>query len=164
MHNYFLSKIILLIIYIYKMYNNYNNYNNRSLFSSNNNYKLPNFEWQKRTEIKNDFNNELVKGFSQGLNLYNPEKDLTLFNSVDLDPIRSSNVNFDKLNQIIEGNYNKNDDIYNNAKAVISGVVDQVNKTTNDTVDNLKNIFNIDLTSIKIYGGLILLFILLNRN
>ena len=148
------------------MYNNYNSYSSRSLFKPSDNFKLPSFEWQRKTEIKNDFNNELVKGFSQGLNLYNPEKDLTLFNSVDLEPIRSSNVNFDKVNAITQDNYNRNDDIYNNSKAVISGVVDQINVSTNNIVDNFKKLFNIDidLTSIKIYGGLILLFILLNRS
>jgi hypothetical protein len=41
------------------MYNSYN-YNNRSLFTSNDNFKLPSWDWQKRTELKNDFNNELV--------------------------------------------------------------------------------------------------------
>ena len=145
------------------MYNNYNSYNSRSLFSTNDNFKLPSFSWQQKTELKNDFNNELVKGFQSGLNLISPEQDLKLFNNLDLEPIRSTNVNFDKVNVIVEGNYTKNDDIYNNTKAVISGVVDQVNKTTNDTVDNFKNIFNIDLSNLKIYGGLLILFLLLNR-
>ena len=141
----------------------YNNYNNRSLFSTNENFKLPTLKWQQKTEVINDFNNNLVAGFKSNLTLYSPEQDLKLFNNLDLEPIRSSNVNFDKVNAITQDNYSRNDDIYNNTKSVISGVVDQVNKTTNDTVDNLKNIFNIDLSNLKIYGGLILLFILLNK-
>ena len=144
------------------MYNSYN-YNNRSLFSTNDNFKLPSFSWQQKTELKNDFNNELVKGFQSNLTLISPEQDLKLFNNLDLEPIRSSNVNFDKVNAITQENYSRNDDIYNNTKAVISGVVDQVNKTSNDTLDNLKNIFNIDLSNLKIYGGLLILFLLLNR-
>ena len=125
------------------MYNSYN-YNNRSLFRSNDNFKLPTFEWQKRTELKNDFNNELVQGFKNNLTLYSPDQDKNLFVNVDLEPIRSDNVNFDKINAITQENYNKNNDIYNNASSAISGVIDQLNKSTNDTIDNLKNMFNID--------------------
>ena len=66
----------------------------------------------------------MVKGFQSNLTLYSPEQDLKLFNNLDLEPIRSSNVNFDKVNAITQENYNRNDDIYNNTKAVISGVVD----------------------------------------
>ena len=148
------------------MYNNYNSYNSRSLFKPSDNFKLPSFEWQRNTQIKNEFNNNLVDGFKSGLTLYSPEEDVKLFNNLDLKPISTENVNFDKINAITQENYNKNDDIYNNSKAVISGVVDQINVSTNNTVDNFKKLFNIDidLTSIKIYGGLILLFILLNRS
>ena len=132
------------------MYNSYN-YNNRSLFTSNDNFKLPSWDWQKRTELKNDFNNELVQGFKNNLTLYSPDQDKNLFVNVDLEPIRSDNVNLDKINAITQENYNKNDDIYNNTKSVLAGAIDQLNKSTNDTVDNLKNLFNIDLSSLKIY-------------
>ncbi len=105
------------------MYNSYN-YNNRSLFSTTDNYKLPNFSWQKRTEVINDFNNNLVAGFKSNLTLYSPEEDLKLFNNLDLEPISTEKVNFDKVNAITQENYSKNDDIYNNTKSVISGVID----------------------------------------
>ena len=61
----------------------------------------------------------------------------------------------------------KNDDIYNNTKAVISGTVDQINDTVNDTTKNIsksiKDIFNIDTTEIKIFGLLFLTFLLLKK-
>ena len=148
---------------MYNNYNNYNNYNSRSLFSTTDNYKLPSFEWQKRTELINSFNNNLVDGFKSNLTLYSPEQDLKLFNNLDLQPISTENVNFDKVNAITQENYSKNDDIYHNTRSAIAGVVDQVNKTSNDTLNNLKNIFNVDLSNLKIYGGLLVLFILLNR-
>lgn len=144
------------------MYNSYN-YNKRSLFISNDNYKLPDYNWQKKTELVNSFNNELVSAFKNNLTMYSPEQDLKLFNNLDLDSISTEKVNFDKINAITQENYNKNDDIYNNTKSVLSSVIDQVNKSTNDTVDNLKNMFNIDLSSLKIYSGLLVLFLLLNR-
>ena len=154
------------------MYNN--NYNSRTLFKSNDNYKLPSFEWQKKTELINSFNNELVKGFKSGLNLYDPQRDLKLFNNLDLEPISTDNVNFDKINDIVDKNYNKNDDIYNNSKAAVSGAIDQINKSANDTMNNVeksindfknyfKNLFDFDFTNLKIYGGLFLLFIILNK-
>lgn len=146
------------------MYNNNNwKYNSRSLYTSNDNYKLPSFQWQKQTEIVNDFNNELVRGFSKGLSLYSPEQDLKLFNKLDLEPIRTDNVNFDKINAITQENYNKNDDIYNNTKSVIAGVVDQINKTSNDTLENLKNTFNIETSNIKVYIGLFIMFLIINK-
>ena len=103
--------------------------------------------------------------------MYGPEQDIKLFNKLDLDQISTENVNFDKINEIVDNNYNKNDDIYNNTKAVISGSIDQINKSTNDTVDNvknafsnlkneIKNVFDFDLSSLKIYGGLLVLFLL----
>ena len=136
--------------------NNSWKYDKRSLYSSNDNYKLPSFEWQKKTELVNEFNNNLVSGFKSNLTLYSPEKDLKLFNNLDLEPIRSDNVNFDKVNAITQENYNKNDDIYHNARSYVAGVVDQVNKSTND-------LFNIDTSSLKIYFGLFLAFMFLNR-
>ena len=146
------------------------NYNyKRQLFTTNEGFKindkikLPSFKWQREKELVNSFNNNLVDGFKSNLTLYSPEDDLKLFNKLDLDAISTENVNFDKVNAITQENYSKNDDIYNNTKAVISGVIDQVNKTTNDAVDNLKNIFNIDLSNLKLYGGLILVFLLLNN-
>ena len=41
-------------------------YNNRMLYSKpmSGNITLPSYNWQRDVEIKNDFNNELVQGFS----------------------------------------------------------------------------------------------------
>ena len=137
--------------------NNQWKYNQRrSLFTTDDKYKLPSFQWQKDVELVNSFNNNLVKGFSQGLSILSPEQDLKLFNNLNLDAISTDNVNFDKVNAITQEGYNKNDDIYNNTKSVISGVIDQINKSTND-------IFNIDSTNLKIYAGLIIFFMILNK-
>ena len=151
-------------------------YNTRVLYAKpiSGNIMLPSYNWQRDVEIKNDFNNNLIDGFSQGLSLYGPEQDINLFNKLDLDPISTTNVNFDKINEIVDNNYNKNDDIYNNTKAVIVGAVDQINKSGDDTVDNvknvfsnlkneIKNVFDFDLSSLKIYGGLLVLFLLITR-
>ena len=61
------------------MYNNNWKYENRKLFTSTDNYKLPDYKWQIKTEEINDFNNQLVKGFSQGLSIRNPDEDVKLF-------------------------------------------------------------------------------------
>ena len=142
-------------------------YNNRSLFTSNDGYKLPSWDWQVKTELVNAFNNDLVSAFKSNLTLYSPEEDLKLFNNLDLKPISTDNVNFDDINEKLKSNYSKNDDIYHNTRSVIAGVVDQVNKTSNDTIDNLKkefnNLFNIDTSNLKIYIGLAFLFVIINR-
>ena len=151
------------------MYNINNSwkYDKRSLFTTNDNYKLPSQEWQKRTELVNSFNNQLVSGFKQGLSLYDDKRDKLLFNNLDLDAIKPDKVNFDKINEITQNNYSKNDDIYHNAKSAIKGAVDQINKTANDTAkdveEKIKNLFTIDTSNLKIYAGLILAFIFLNR-
>ena len=145
------------------MYSNNWKYNQRSLFTTNEKFQLPSFQWQQKTEVINDFNNGLIKGFSQGLSIRNPEEDLKLFNNLDLEPIRSDNINFDKVNAITQEGYSKNDDIYNNIRSGISGVIDQVNKSSNDTLDNIKNMFNIDTSNLKIYFGILIAFLIINK-
>ena len=149
------------------MINNNWKYENRKLFTSTDNYKLPDYNWQVRTELVNNFNNQLVKGFSQGLSIRNPEQDVKLFNNLNLEAISTENVNFDKVNEITQKNYSHNDDIYHNARSSVAGFVDQVNKTGEDTVDNIKqyikDLFNIDTTNLKIYGGILILFYILNK-
>ena len=149
------------------------NYNyKRQLFTTNEGFKindkikLPSFKWQKQTELVNSFNNNLVDGFKSNLTLYSPEQDLLLFNKLDLDAISTENVNFDKVNEIVENNYNKNDDIYNNSKASINGFIDGIKENSNKVISNLKNDISsfLDLEnfnkSIKIYGGLLLIYLL----
>ena len=69
------------------MINNNWKYDNRKLFTSNDKYKLPDYNWQVKTEEINNFNNGLVKGFSQGLSIRNPEQDVKLFNNLNLEAI-----------------------------------------------------------------------------
>ena len=98
---------------MYNNYNNYNSYNSRSLFSTTDNYKLPSFEWQKRTELINSFNNNLVDGFKSNLTLYSPDQDLKLFNNLDLDAISTEKVNFNKVNaNILSLSQTTNKDVF----------------------------------------------------
>ena len=67
-------------------------------FSLNNN----NNNWKYQQTLFSSFNNELMSGINQGLSLYNPEKDLTLYKNTDLKPLE--NINLDN-NSIINNNY-----------------------------------------------------------
>ena len=141
--------------------------NNKDKFSTDDGIKLPSSAWQKFTQLINNFNNELVNGFQAGLTVIDPEKDKNLFQSLDLKPISLEVVNFDKVNEITQNNYNKNDDIYNNARAEVKGVVDQINETGNKAIDSLKNdldkFFDFESLnkSFKVYGGLFIIYLLI---
>jgi len=52
------------------------------------NYKI-NDEWRYKQSLYSNFNNQLMNGLNQGLNLYNPEKDLTLYKNTDLKPLEN---------------------------------------------------------------------------
>ena len=54
---------------------------------------LPNESWKYSQSLYSSFNNNLLSGLSQGLNLYDPQKDLTLYKQTDYKPL--DNVNFD---------------------------------------------------------------------
>lgn len=125
--------------------------------------KYPTYTWQKDTFIKGEWNNYLQSGFSQGLSLYSPEQDVKLFQKIDYDPINPNKINFDQLNDQLE-----NRDFYDKGKALVQGVVDQVNKATDETEKDLKKTFNgvgnfvsnISSDIKLILGGLFLFFLL----
>ena len=70
------------------------------------NYRITD-DWKYKQSLYSNFNNELMSGLSQGLNLYNPEKDLTLYKPTDLKPL--DDVKFDD-NKIITPNNKENKD------------------------------------------------------
>jgi hypothetical protein len=62
-------------------------------------------------------------------------------------------------------NYTKNDDIYNNTKASVSGAIAGLSKSTDDTIEKLKsdikNLFNFD--GLKTYIGVFLVFLIIYK-
>ena len=137
---------------------------------------LPNEEWKYRQSINSNFNNQLLSAYNQGFSLYDRETDTKLYRETDYKPL--DRLNFDDINDKLKSNYSKNDDVYNNSKSFVYGFVDQINNSTKNTTDNakkeiskatdaikheIKNLFNIDTSNLKIYGGLLILFIILNR-
>ena len=70
------------------------------------NYRITD-DWKYKQSLYSNFNNELMSGLSQGLNLYNPEKDLTLYKPTDLKPL--DDVKFDD-NKIVKPNNKENKD------------------------------------------------------
>ena len=74
------------------------------------NYKI-NDEWRYKQSLYSNFNNQLMNGLNQGLNLYNPEKDLTLYKNTDLKPLENI-----KLDNRINNDNNDNNDINDKKK------------------------------------------------
>jgi len=133
-------------------------------------YRLPNFDYQYKLSLYGNFNNQLMAGHNAGLALYNYDQDTKLYKNIDYTPLDTRTINFDTINQDLDKydkNYTKNDDYYHNARSYIAGVVDQLNKTTEDTVDNVKdsfkNLFNFDTSAFKIFSLLFLFALLLLR-
>ena len=63
---------------------------------------LPSDNWKYRESLYSDFNNNLLSGLSQGLNLYDPLTDLTLYKKTDISKL--DNISFDKINKQIDEN------------------------------------------------------------
>ena len=126
-------------------------------------YKLPNETWKNDLIYKNSFNSNLISGISQGLSIYSPDEDIKLYNYLDVKPIQ--NVNFNDINKKLDDK----DNYYDKGKNLIQGLVDGVNNATNETEKNISNTFNKVKDSltispeVKIFGGLFVLFLLLNR-
>ena len=78
---------------------------------------LPSDKYKNKIILYNDFNNELMRGINQGLNIYSPDKDLTLYKTIDTKDLEK--VNFDEINNDL----NINRDIDNNVKSLFSGVI-----------------------------------------
>ena len=110
---------------------------------------LPSDSWKYNQSLYSSFNNELLSGLSQGLNLYGPEKDLTLYKNTDISKL--DNISFDKINKQID----ENDNLFNNAKATISGGLSGVLEGTGDGINKLiVNSLGIDGNAMKTYIGL----------
>ena len=65
---------------------------------------LPSDKYKNRLILYNDFNNELIRGINQGLTLYSPDKDLTLYKSIDTNDLEK--VNFNDINNDLNNNRN----------------------------------------------------------
>ena len=116
--------------------------------------KLPNYAYQYQTSLYNNFNNELILGHNQGLALYNYDTDLSLYKNIDTKPL--DNVNFDDINKKLD----ENDNLYNNAKATISGGINGVLEGTGKGINNF--IYEtLGGDKIKTYIGVFLLFLIL---
>ena len=100
---------------------------------------LPSENYKTNLTYFGNFNNQLLSGLNQGLNLYDPETDLKLYKTIYYKPL--DRVNFDQVNKQLDENYSHNDDLYNNAKSVVSGAVNgavtTINKIADDTVGNV---------------------------
>ena len=100
---------------------------------------LPSENYKTNLTYFGNFNNQLLSGLNQGLNLYDSETDLKLYKTIDYKPL--DRVNFDDVNKQLDENYSHNDDLYNNAKSVVSGAVngavETINKIADDTVGNV---------------------------
>ena len=123
---------------------------------------LPNESWKYSQSLYSSFNNNLLSGLTQGLNLYDPQKDLTLYKQTDYKPL--DNVNFDKINKDID----TNDNYYNNAKSAVSGGISGTIEGIGQGLgkgfhDFAFNLFGIDTDGIKTYIGLFLVFLIIYK-
>lgn len=127
-------------------------------------YRLPNDQYKYTQSLYSNFNNQLLSGINSGLSLYDRDRDTKLYKPTDWKPLDA--VSFDKINEDLdkyEKNYTKNDDIFNNTKSYVEGAIAGLNKSTDDSLNSLKNLFNFDLSSFKIYGLLLFIFLIIRK-
>lgn len=123
---------------------------------------LPNESWKYKESLYSSFNNELLGGLSQQLNLYDPQKDLTLYKKTDISKL--DNVNFDQINKDLDNNNN----YYNNAKSALSGGISGTIQGIGQGLgkglhDFVFSVFGIDIDGIKTYIGLFLIFLIIYK-
>jgi hypothetical protein len=117
---------------------------------------LPSDSYKQQLSLYSSFNNNLLSGLSQGLNLYSPQQDLTLYKQIDTKPL--DNVSFDKINKQIDDNEN----IFNNVKSTISGGLSGTLEGVSDGLNKfMVNSLGLDSNAIKTYIGILLLFIII---
>ena len=111
---------------------------------------LPSDKYKNKIILYNDFNNDLMRGINQGLTLYSPDKDLTLYKSIDTKDLEK--LNFDQINKDL----NINIDIDNNVKSFVSGLV-------SGTGEGIKKVLGLDIDTktLATYLGLFLLAIII---
>ena len=97
--------------------------------------RLPSYEYQYRTSLYNNFNNQLLSGHNAGLALYDYDQDTKLYKDIDTKPL--DRVNFDELNKKLDENYYK-EEAYEKGKNMVKGFVQQVNDSTEQTGENIK--------------------------
>ena len=137
---------------------NYNEYKYRT-------NKLPDFDYQYQTSLFGNWNNQLLAGINQGLSLYDRDTDTQLYKTIDYKPIDTMTLNFDDINKKLDENENENNS-YNNGKSFIKGIVDKVNDVgtaTENNINELKNIFQIDNKKIFEIAAVIFVGILLYK-
>ena len=108
------------------------------------NNRLHDFSWQYRTTLYNNFNQQLISGYNAGLALYDRENyDIQhLYKDVNLKPIETYKVNFDELNKQmdkVQMEVAAKNDAIEKGKNIVKGFVQQVNDSTHDTGENIKN-------------------------
>ena len=104
------------------------------------NNRLPTFEYQYRTSLYNNFNNQLLAGHNAGLALYEYNQDTNLYKYIDTKPL--DKVNFDELNKQmdkVQMEVEAKNDAIERGKNIVKGFVQQVNDSTHDTGENIKN-------------------------
>uniref|UniRef100_A0A6C0EE57 Uncharacterized protein n=1 Tax=viral metagenome TaxID=1070528 RepID=A0A6C0EE57_9ZZZZ len=144
----------MLLIYIYKM--------------DSNHIRLPDDYYKYQLSFNSNFNNQLLKGINSNLSLYDRDYDTKLYRPTNMKPLDA--ISFDKINENLDKydkNYTKQDDIFHNSKSAISGAISGFNEKIENSVDNvkndLKNLFNIDTSGLKIYGLLLFIFLFLKK-
>ena len=116
---------------------------------------LPSEAWKQDNSLKSHFNNQLLSGLNQGLNLYSPDQDLKLFKPLDTKPL--DKLNFDELNEDLD----KNRNIYENIKSGTSGLFSGVANAGTDSAGYLLKSLGFDPKNATTYLGLFLLILIL---
>ena len=122
---------------------------------------LPDDNYKYNISRNINFNNQLLSGINSGLSLYDKETDTQLYRPSDTKPL--DRVSFDDINKKLENNYSKNDDLYNNAKSSVAGVITGINKTGDDTINEIKKLFAFDSSGLKTYIGMFLIFLIIYK-
>ena len=126
---------------------------------------LPNSQWQYDNSLKSNFNNQLLNGLNQGLNLYSPSEDLKLFKPLDNKSL--DKLNFDNLNEDLNTNRNIFENIKSGAngftKGVVSGVADASTDSFMYLLKSILSAFGLDPNYLTTYVGAFLVFLIIYK-
>ncbi len=97
-----------------------------------------------------------MSGIQQGLSLYSPDQDIKLYKPLDFKPL--DNVNFNDINKKLD----ENDNLYNNAKSVVSGGLNGILSDAGSNLNSfLSNLLGIDQSKVYTYLGMFILSLII---
>jgi len=115
------------------------------MFTKDNNIILPNNKSKNKLILEADFNNEIINGLKDGLELFSLDNDISLLRNVNVNSIR--NTDFNKINKLIE-------------PLNVSPIESSINSITNSINDAYSSVKNKFIEPVYIIAAILLIVLL----